>query len=276
MKEKGGMVKTFAPAYSKVKNAILPNHVFKRRAGESFGGSLTPSQRREATIVDLTFSQNQKLLRQYEWMARELLKYGKITIKGDDYPEVTVDFERDNANTLALESAKQWGEEGVSPIDDIQDWIDLAKKPIRNIVLGKKAWGYVRKDLQLKDMVDTTLRNGSAAFNLAPENADDEGVRYLGTFGTGIDLYLYMDDYEDTKGETQSYVDDHDVFLIPSDGYGIRCYGAIIAAGAEYMGMPTYIKNYQTDDPEGEFILTQSAPLPVHIEMNSTVYVKVR
>lgn len=67
--------------------------------------------------------------------------------------------------------------------------------------------------------------------------------------------------------------------LLGNSGYnGVRAYGAIQDAKANANGMveaDRYPKNWFTDDPSVEYLMTQSAPLPVTPDPDAFLYAQV-
>jgi hypothetical protein len=95
MNQAGRVVRSLTPAYTKDKRVFEPGRGFKRAVGEKIGGSLTPQQRVDVAIVGEMEDQLNVLTRRQEVMAMESLRTGKIVLSGDQYPAVTVDFQRD-------------------------------------------------------------------------------------------------------------------------------------------------------------------------------------
>jgi len=90
----GYETKSFKPAYIKDKRRFDANAPLKRSISEHIGGTLSPMQRREAALNRALTDQLENLNRREEVMASEVLRTGKITISGDNYPTVEVDFQR--------------------------------------------------------------------------------------------------------------------------------------------------------------------------------------
>lgn len=102
VEHEGYRTKSFKPAYVKDKRRFTPDMPFKRMAGEKIGGEMTPAQRLEKAVAVTLNNQLDCLTRREEVMASEVLRTGKITVEGDGYPAVTVDFGRDASFTKVL------------------------------------------------------------------------------------------------------------------------------------------------------------------------------
>jgi hypothetical protein len=90
--DEGYVTKSFKPAYAKDKRRFDPSRPLKRSIGEKIGGTLSPQQRLEANLNRTLTKQLENLTRREEVMAAEALRTGKITVAGEDYPTVAVDY----------------------------------------------------------------------------------------------------------------------------------------------------------------------------------------
>jgi hypothetical protein len=99
--DEGFSTKSFKPAYAKDKRRFDPSRPLKRAIGEKIGGTLTTGQRLEANLNRTLNKQLENLTRREEVMASEALRTGKITVTGEEYPTVVVDFGRDPELTVA-------------------------------------------------------------------------------------------------------------------------------------------------------------------------------
>ena len=110
--QNGYTTKTFKPAYIKDKRVFAGSRANKRAIGERIGGELSPEQRLQAALGFELRDQLGMLTRRMEVMAVEALRTGKITVAGEMYPTVEVNFGRDGALTKALTLGARWGESG--------------------------------------------------------------------------------------------------------------------------------------------------------------------
>ena len=94
----GYSTRKFKPAYLKPKNIIDPEQVITRQAGEKIGGGVSNGNRRDAIIAFNLLNQRNKIMRRLEWMAAQALLSGTVTVEGEDYPTVVVDFQRTAGN----------------------------------------------------------------------------------------------------------------------------------------------------------------------------------
>lgn len=277
----GFETKSFKPAYVKDKRRFDPNAPLKRTIGEKIGGSLAPAQRVEAAINKALKNQLDNLTRREEVMASEALRTGKITVAGDDYPSVVVDFGRDDALTLILTGSTKWGESGVKILNDIENWAaliqDKSGAAARTVIMDPKAWQLLREDEKLLALLDIT-RGSNSVLNLEPMNRGQglDKARYVGSIGD-FELYVYNDVYVNDAGAVQKLLPDYTVLMVSSDQLeGTRCYGLIQDEKANYTAQRYFSKSWIEEDPPVRWLLLQSAPLIVPYRPNASFCATVK
>jgi len=276
-KQAGGILSSFSPAYVKPKDVVDPQMLLERMPGEAIGGELSPAQRRNAVIVQLLTDQDESITRREEWMAAQAVLTGKITAEMEGQGTYEVDFQRKAENNITLTGAAQWTgldpETSTKPIEDIETWADQAEGIVNIAVMDKLTWALLRKFKCIKDAIDKTLAQKSSV-ELGP-NVKKEAA-WVGNLN-GIDLYVYKGTYEENDVEV-NIMPDYTFVLGSTFSDGVRAYGGIQDVKANANGIVSgarYPKNFFTDDPSVEYLMTQSAPLPVTPRPNAFVVVKV-
>jgi len=267
----GYFTKTFKPAYLKPKNVWEPNKALKRMMGEALTGTMAPADRMRA-LVAMTLNGHRIMInRRLEWMAGQILATGKVTISGDAYETVVVDYLRDAALTVTLAGATRWGQAGVNPLDSLQDWADLVQQKsgsaANKVLMGLGAWKIFRGDAN----VVARLYNRLPVANEATLSQDAQigvGGRYQGTID-GFDIYTYAGYYKDTSGAVQPLLPSLSVSLI-GQIEGVKAFGAIQDAEA-LEAIPYYSKSWLEQDPSRRMVMTQSAPLLVPYRPNASL-----
>lgn len=272
---KGYTAKTFTPAYVKDKRVFNPARAFKRAMGEKIGGTLSPAQRMQVALATDLQDQTDMLTRRMELMAVEALRTGSVTVEGDDYPQVVVNFGRAAALTKALLTTARWGESGVSPLANLRDWsLEVAKESgaTANVaVMDAKAYALFAADPDVKAELDRF--RGNAVLN---PTVVGEGGRFMGRVGD-FDIWVYVGWYEHpTTKVVTPYLPDHTVILTGTDLEGTRCFGAIQDEEAGLRAMPYFAKSWVEKDPSARILLMQSAPLPVPYRINASMAATVR
>lgn len=289
--DRGYETKSFKPAYAKDKRILLPNAPLKRRAGEMIGGTMTPMQRRAAQVNTSIEDQLEMLTRREEVMASEALRLGQVTVTGENYPTVVVNFGRDASLTVALAGGARWGENGVSVLDNLETWAALVQAKSgaapTQVVMDPKAWGIFRKDAEVKDLLDRWKRSyneaGASAIDRGPMSRGDgkDRARFVGSVGD-FEIWVYSDVYVDEDGNDQNLVPDYTVMMAAgNDGRkggleGVRAYGTILDEESGYKATRYFNKSWLEKDPAVRWLLLQSAPLVFPYRPNASFCATVR
>lgn len=215
LQPKGYQKETIVPASLKPKNELRPSEVLSRMAGERIGGDMSAADR-AAAIRERYLMQHQKYFaRRDEWMASSILRTGAVTIVGDDYPTTVVDFNRPATLTKALTLAARWGEDGVSPYDDVDGWLNEVGEESGSagdtVVMDRKAWQLYIADPKAQKALDTTLRQ-TASITLGFTPTVPGAPAYKGTDGN-VEFYVYNDNYEDDDGNAAKILPDYTVIV---------------------------------------------------------------
>lgn len=280
--DEGFTTKSFKPAYAKDKRRFDPSRPFKRAIGEKIGGTLSPQQRLEANINRTLSKQLENLTRREEVMASEALRTGRITVSGDEYPTVVVDFQRDPSLTVALAGGSCWGETGVNALENLEDWVARIQEKSgavgRTVVMDALAWRAFKADPKVEKLLDIRRLRDAADLALGPIafGQGNDLARYVGTIGD-LDFWVYNDRYVDDNDVVQKLLPDYTVLLgSPTQLEGTRCYGAIQDEKAGYRAQRFFSKSWLEEDPAVRWLLLQSAPLIVPYRPNASFCATVR
>ena len=285
MAQEGSDMLNFKPAYVKPKHIVEPDAVLVRKPGEALGsGSLTPEQRRDATVADLLARHKTMHAMTREWMAAKAIIDGKVTIEGENYPKVTVDFRRDASLTILLAGAAKWDQGTATPLNDIKAARIAANAKsgavIRDIVFGANAWKLFSDNTDVQALLSTQTRGSDSDFTKMVDGFEDS-VEYLGQLsginGSGlIRMWLYSGKYRDEAGVLQDIMDTNTVVGVDFAAVqGHRCFGAIRDGKAGFQPLDMFPKMWEDEDPWAEYLMTQSAPLMVPAQPNATFSMKV-
>lgn len=271
----GSSVKTFKPAYVKDKRVFNAARPFKRMVGERIGGSMSPAARLQALLAMDLVDQIDMLTRRQEVMAIEALRTGAITVAGDEYPTVVVDFGRDAALTVTLTAGDRWGESGIEPLDSLQTWsLKVSEKSAATattVVMDLKAWTLFSASTKVQKLLDRF--RGQEALD---STVVGEGGRFMGRVGD-FDIWVYTGWYEDpATGNLTPYLPDNTVIITGAQLEGVRAYGAIKDEEAGFQAVPYFAKSWVEKDPAVRLLMLQSAPLPVPYRINASFCATVR
>lgn len=275
MAKDGGTLMSLQPAYVKPKDVIDPEDVIERMAGEAIGGDLTPESRALALKAKYLIDHEESILRREEWMAASLLVNGKFTLSGEDYPTVEVDFKRSPENTPDVSGgARDWStlaKTSTIPEEDLEDWMSRGTNPIDIMVMNNKTYrtftSFDSIKEKLKDFSGSKTTLETAAFN-------GRLIAHMGNYGE-VEVWVYTGVYEDDEGNTQKFIPDGAIVMANSGAEGVRLYGAILDPRAGYQALRRFPKNWISEDPAAEFIMTQSSPLVCMPDPDEIVSAKV-
>lgn len=276
VESQGQTAKTFKPAYVKDKRVFQVNRPFKRAVGEQIGGNqLTPEQRMQLLLATELEDQIDMITRRLEVMASEAIRLGTVTVTGDQYPTVIVNFGRNAANTIAaLAGTARWGQSAAAPLDNLQDWALIASQNSgarpNDVVMGTTAWKFFRKDPEVKARL---LAINTFNQNMAQDAAVVEGATYMGTLD-GFNIWVYAGWYVDPSTGTEGPIfPEKAVALASAEGVeGVRAFGAIQDEELGYVPAEYAPKSWLEKDPAVRYLLMQSAPLTVPQRPDATVY----
>lgn len=261
----GFTTNTFTPAYVKDKREFDPKRPLRRAMGEQIGGSLSAMDRRRVAVRVEIEDQLRMLTMREEVMASEALRTGKVTVDGEGYDTVVVDFLRTAGLTVTLTSNDRWNIDHTdsAPIDDLESWATLIQDdsgavPL-DVVMEPTAWQAFRGKQAVKDLLE--IRRGStSSAEIGP--LDGRIAREVGTIGD-FNIWVYQQSYVDEDGANQKVMPAGTVIMGGPDIQGTRAYGTIQDEKAGYSSERFFIKSWLEEDPAVRWLLLQSAPLVV-------------
>lgn len=266
----------FKPAYIKDKRAPDLLKPVRRMIGERLGGELTGAQRAQANLVFEMEDQVDCLTRRLEWMAAQALQTGSVTISGDGFETVNVDFGRDAALTVANGSTEKWTQTNISngtadPTADIEKWqrriLKKSGAVATDIVFTTASWAGFLYDQKIKQTVWYAGGGGQGnTVQIGPEIK--RGAIYKGKWGQ-YDLWVYNDWYVDDNNVEQPMLTDGNVILCGPDLMGTRAFGAIIDPAFNYGAMAFAPKTWVMEDPAQRILMMQSAPIVIPSRVNA-------
>jgi len=271
---------TFKPAYLKDKRAPDLRKPVRRMIGERIGGDMTGAEREMANLEFEMADQVDVLTRRLEWMAASALGTATVTIAGDGFPTVVVDFGRDPSLTVALSGNGVWGytagfnPDGRDPIP-VQT-IEAAQRlvlkqsgaAVTDIVFTTTPW---IKFLNAEGVQGAIYypKLGDFPNSVNPGATIQRGAAYKGKWGQ-YDLWLYNDWYVDpvTNIETPM-IPDGTVIMSGQDMMGTRAFGQILDPAFNYEALPFAPKTWVENDPPQRLLMMQSSPIVIPSRVNA-------
>lgn len=276
IKSQGYKALDFQPAYVKPRHVVDMSRPLKRRPGERFlGGQMSPLDRYQRAVLDNLALEDDMISRTEEWMAAQALLSGTVTVVGEDFPSMTVDYLRPSAHTVALTGSARWGQSGVSPLALLRSWNATvmqnsgfnAKVVVMDPLAADKFLADTNVRQNLNTIANTPVNGAFPQGNLQLSGvltgAVGEEVKYIGEIG-GFEIWQYAQAYTEPDGTVQQLLPANTVIMgSPAGAQGVRTYGAIRDKKAGLKALERFPKMWDEEDPSVTYTMTQSAPLPV-------------
>lgn len=278
---RGSTATSYIPPYVKPMATVNPKDTLKRRPGERLPMEMDQAARRQLLIGQILEDQDMEITRREESMCAEIIKTGKLEILGQpDHPDVAIDYGRDAALTVALTSTARWGESGVKPFKLIRSWSKTVGEKkggiVKDVVLGTSAADILLDDTDFQTMLDNR-RQASGNMELAGFNGEAPGFHgvLLGEIGQ-YRFWQYQQTFEAENGDDVDVWPEYGVGLIAPDYMsGWVAYGAIQHEEA-LLPMDRFPHMWSENNPSRTELMTESAPLPIPENANSTFFALVR
>lgn len=273
---------TFKPAYIKDKRAPDLLKPVRRMIGERIGGDLKGIEREMANLEAEMTDQVDILTRRLEWMAASALRLGQVTIEGEGFETVIVDFGRASDLTVALTSNRKWTAANVaagtaSPTRDIETWATRILKrsgaTTSDLVFTPSSWAGFILDPVLKGAI---VLPAQASFGnvINPGAEVKQGAVYKGKWGQ-FDLWLYNDWFVDENDTERPMLYDGDVIMSGPNLQGTRAFGQIMDPAFNYQSLPFAPKTWVQEDPAQRLLMMQSSPIVIPSRVNACLSANV-
>lgn len=270
----GFSTKTFKPAYIKDKRVFDSSRPLKRMMGEALTGSMSPLARQAALLTMELADQLQMVRKRKEVMAGEAMALGQVTVDGEGFDTVVVDFDRAAGQTLSISGGTLDWDTGATkdPVANIETWSELMLKSSgaapTDVVFTPTPWSLFRAETKFEKAVDLRRGGDDGVVSMtAPVNV---GLQFLGRMGQRR-LWTYYDWYVNDAGVEVPILADGTVLLASGSMEGVQCHGAIRDEEAGFQATEFWPKTWVQQDPSVRYLLGQSAPLVVPFRANASM-----
>jgi hypothetical protein len=286
----GGLLKDrvqIEPFNIRIKYAIEPHQVFfERQPGETIyvgdGGEDAQAERFVAEV--LGYMQNM-VQNRIELLVGQALT-GSITYAVADQGEFHVDFDRDTDLEVTLTGTALWSDAASDPSVDVaaaQSLMSERGRTITDAYMGSEAATQFRKNAAIKDQINTTSGIQAGQFVLA--SPPTEGAVFQGTYA-GIRWWEYARTLTDSDVSAtpvdlirKKYVEFVDKNALDTRALLFAAIPEIRKQGdsvslRKVIGKQ-FVKQLATDDPATMAQLLHSRPLPVWLDPDTWVSMKV-
>ena len=267
----------FKPAYIKDKRAPNLRKPVRRMIGERLGGGdMTGAEREMANLEFEMTDQVDMLSRRLEWMAASALSTGTVTVTGDGFPTVVVDFGRDSSLTVALSGSAQWAGVNVlsgltSPTAYLEAWqrqiLKESGATVTDIIFTTSAWEGFIQDPLLKGAIYYP-KQGDSGNGINPGAQIAKGAIYKGQWGQYA-LWIYNDWYVNDSNQEVPMLTDGTLLMCGPDLMGTRAFAQIIDPAFNYQALPFAPKTWIAEDPAQRFLMMQSSPIVIPSRVNA-------
>lgn len=279
----GSEARAVRPTYLKLNTPVDGNRNQISGGNDILSAMLSgdPAQEHARERARVIVEHTQRIYRTWEYMGSFAAINGFVDTEFEGAPLARVDFGRDPSLTVVKTAGTYWGEDGVSILDDVQDWKRLMNNAVNGgraavMMVGSKVASVMvkaaRKDGELHELLDT--RYGAESSFLRGLRGD-EPVNYLGRMSGMIDVYEYDAQYEtlDNDGNivTKRPLAENEIAMFAADIGGVAAFAKIEDLAANHEPLPIFGRNFiVTGDPDREVITHQSAPIMIPTMPNCT------
>lgn len=231
MERKGFTTNTYSVPRISPERIITGDDINKRSMGEAVYSVKTPEQRAAEMMGRDLRELDESITRREEWMCREVILNGKVTMRGiiddkkENYIEQDVDYSFSNKE--ALSGADLWSDAGSDPYEYLkQRRLDIIKKsgkaPNVVILAGDVEAAFINHP-KIKEMNDIRRHQMS----IIEPKILNEAVTLIGYLpGLGLEIYRYDEWFIDDDGVEQSMIPSKHI-IIGRTGMAKILYGAI-------------------------------------------------
>lgn len=224
---------------------IITNPDLQKRAfGESVMGAMTPAQREKKMLVKDLIEMRQAIQRRREWMARQVLLTGKLSVfrYTDEGRDVETTLYADYGFTNIFTPNTAWTNAGATIEADMQEMYDLVYDGL----------GYVDVMIMAPDVAAAIMENSTYIKQFDGKNIDmgkintqykGQGVRFIGWNSDGVEMYSFAGKYMDDDGQVRAIMPSGAI-LVGARGMLKSVHGPVTqveSVGADAMHR-TYIK----------------------------------
>ena len=282
MTKQGVSVDTYEPALLKPKYITEADSILDMQGIQYADGKDAQTRAEDELAKD---ERNLKLdvYRRIEHMGVSLVTTGKFLAKGDGVEE-EFDYGMDANNIIVLTGAALWTDAGSDPLTALATWADdifesTGQYP-DSCVMGADVYAAFKANSKVKEAFDN--RNITLGELKPAPMLDENGNKLNGVVFAGhvdeldLDIYRYVDFYDDEDDVTQDMFPKNKLVMGSERSSGNVSFAAITdrkELGSSLFVGEVFVKTWSQDDPDDEYLLGKSKPLPVPSDIDSFVCV---
>jgi hypothetical protein len=258
-----------APRIAPVRALRTPD-LEPRLPGETIYSGRTAADRAAELLAEDSIFCDEAISRREEWMCREVLVNGQITVVADHGYQLVIDF-KESSQGAADNHEKgltQWDQAGSDPLKDLET-ARLNTIKASGISPNVALFGTDAKDIFIRnESVKTLLDNRRIELATIQPIIQDQAVVRFGTV-PGLELYSYSEYFEDDAGDLFPMLPPNFVMLLSTNTPNKIVYGAFTQLeDAKAKQFVTYQTDripfvYGDEDDGNLFYRLTSCPLPM-------------
>lgn len=263
MDRQGFTTKTLKTPKIAPERVITVDDIRNRSMGEGIYSAKTPEERARELLANDLIELDDYITRREEWMCREILLNGKMTLVGEGF-EQEVDFGLTNKETLA--GTALWTNPDSDPISDLKRWrlavIQKTGKAPDIVVMASDVVEVFMKHPLVKELFDISRIN----IGMLEPSIQSPAITFVGRLPIiGAEIYSY-DEWYLTDNSTEEAMIPAGHVILASRNMNKRLYGAVTQienkefVTIEGMRVP---KSWTDDQNEVKKLRITSRPLPV-------------
>ena len=220
----GFITKSYKPPKIAPERVITIDDISRRAMGENLYSTKTPEERAKELLATDIIELDDYITRREEWMCREVLLNGKITMIGEGF-EQEVDYNFTNKESLI--GAAKWSESTSDPIADLKRWRkDVIKKtgkaPDIAVFASDVVDLFTNNEKVLKKLDNRRLEAG-----ILEPSIKNPAITFIGKIAeVGMEIYSYDEWYLDDDDTEKPMIPDGHV-IVGSRGMNKCIYGAV-------------------------------------------------
>lgn len=258
-----------APRIAPVRALRTPD-LEPRLMGENIYSGRTPTDRAAELLAEDSVYLDEAITRREEWMCRQVLVNGKITVTADTGYQMVIDYTESTGGTANNHDipAVKWDAAGSDPLDDLENGrlntIKASGISPNVVLMGKNAAKVFIRNPQVSTLLD---KQRFTIANVEPI-IDSESVVRIGRV-PGMEIYEYVEYFEDDAGTLFPMLPDNFVMLVSTTTPNKIVYGAFTqledAKAQRFQTYQTARIPFIYGDEEGGalFYRLTSCPLPM-------------
>lgn len=254
--------------------------ISKRGLGESLYSTRTPDERAKEMLANDLIELDDYITRREEWMCRELLLNGKITIseQTDNGKVIEKEVNFNFTNKITLSGTDLWSSADSDPIEDLKTWKkDIVRKTGKSpdtVIMADDVINNFLKHAKVKELFNTL----NMKFGTIEPSIKVDGTTFYGKLPEiGAEIYSYDEWFADDNGNDVAMIPDGTVIML-SKNTGKTAYGSVTQMEKDefitYEGKRVP-KQYSDNKNETKVLRLTSRPVPVPDDVDSWVVATV-